>query len=174
MTINWKLGIGAAALLGSMTAGAMAQVSNGGAWPVITVLAKNFYPAASKDVALGGPNNIYGADVVLNAPPYTARPNVAAYNFVVPQRRAGKYRLDVEYAAQQSRPVAIYLNGKLIAKRALAATTGCWTPNCQQVKTQVDVTLRAGENYLVVRRSGVIPHIRKFVFLPYAGGPQQD
>jgi hypothetical protein len=175
LKLTWKHPAAPIALcLAGLAAGAAAQVSNQGSLPPITVLAKNFDPKGSLNVALGGPNNSYGADVLLNAPPYTARPNTATYNFMVPQRRAGKYRLDVEYAAQQSRPVAIYLNGKLVAKNALSATTGCWLPSCQQVKVQVDVMLRSGENTLVVKRQAVFPHLRKFIFLPYAGNPQQD
>lgn len=148
----------------AMTGAALAQVSNPKTnLPDITVLAKNFDAPNSLNVALGGPSNTYGADVLLNAPPYQDVPNRAYYRISVPRGRGGVYQLDVEYAAMVSRPVTITVNGKTLTNR-LAATTGCWQTTCQQIHPQGSVTLRPGINSMTVTRDSVFPHIRKFIF----------
>ncbi len=116
------------------------------------------------NVALGGPNNMYGADVLLNAPPYKNVPNRADFEFIV--NVAGIYLLQVEYAAKDSRPVQILLNGEIAIPNALAAPTGCWTINCQHLFNQGRVTLKEGLNVLRVERESYFPHLRKFVFIP--------
>ena len=147
------------------TAGAaLAQVTNPKtSLPDITVLAKDFNAPNSLNVALGGPSNAYGADVLLNAPPYQDVPNRAYYRISVPRGRGGTYQLDVEYAAMVSRPVTINVNGKNLPN-SLSATTGCWQPTCQAIHPQGSVTLKPGINSLTVTRDSVFPHIRKFIF----------
>lgn len=116
------------------------------------------------NVALGGPNNMYGADVLLNGPPYNDRENGADYEFNA--SAAGTYLLKVEYAAAHARPVRILLNGDLAIVDALGAPTGCWTTDCQRLLHQGRVVLREGLNLLRVERAGVFPHIRKFILEP--------
>lgn len=148
----------------SMASAAWAQVSGSGInMPDITVLAKDFNAPNSLNVALGGPSNAYGADVLLNAPPYQDVPNRAYYRISVPRGRGGTYQLDVEYAAMVSRPVTINVNGKNLPN-SLSATTGCWQPTCQAIHPQGSVTLKPGINSLTVTRDSVFPHIRKFIF----------
>src|SRR5262249_11337821 len=95
--------------------------------PVI-VLAKDFNPTKSKNVALGGPNKVYGADVLLNAPPYKNAKDSAEFDFNVPS--GGTYKLYAEYAVTRdlqgpSRPVQIVLNGLAVMSKALKDPTGC-------------------------------------------------
>lgn len=146
----------------SIAGAGLAQISNAPK-PTITVLAKDFDVANSQNVALGGPSNTYGADVLLNAPPYGDVPNRAYFRFIVPKGRGGAYQLDAEYAAMVSRPVYINLNGVPLRNK-LSATTGCWQVTCQQIVTQGSVTLKEGVNSMTVYRSSVFPHIRKFIF----------
>jgi hypothetical protein len=80
----------------------------------------------------------------------------------VPKGKGGQYNLYVEYAAATARPVYITVNNKTISNAANAAT-GCWDVTCQQLLIQGGVTLRSGVNTIVVRRTSVFPHIRKFV-----------
>ena len=131
--------------------------------PDVVVLAKDYIPAQSTNVALGGPNNIYGADVLLNAPPYQDVNNTATFRFVVPKGRGGRYNLFVEYAALSPRPTNIMVNSKFFPT-AMNAATGCWETTCQQLLIEGAVTLKPGVNSIVVRRTSVFPHIRKFVF----------
>lgn len=117
------------------------------------------------NVALGGPNNVYGADVLLNGYPYDRpAPNGATWEFRV--ARGGTYLLKAEYAAFESRPVRVLLNGNLVFSEALAATTGCWTTNCQRTLNQGRVQLRDGLNVLRAERSNVFPHIRGWILEP--------
>jgi hypothetical protein len=127
----------------------------------ITIPASEFLRPLN--VALGGPNNMYGADVLLNAPPYQDRPNRAEYEF---NAAGGTYLLKVEYAAEEVRPVNIYINGDVAIPNALAAPTGCWQPQCQLLLNQGRVTLSNGLNILMIKRAHYFPHIRKFVFVP--------
>lgn len=128
----------------------------------ITVPAADF--VRPLNVALGGPNNTYGADVLLNGPPYNDRPNRAEFEFNA--SAGGTYLLKVEYAAADARPVRILLNGEVVIAEALGSPTGCWTTDCQRVLNQGRLTLREGINVLRVERGSVFPHIRKFVFEP--------
>jgi hypothetical protein len=111
----------------------------------------------------GGLAKAYGADVLHNAPPYKQpRPNTAEFDFDVDV--GGKYRLEIEYAALESRPVEISINGSVVAGAGLALTTESWT--AQQWKEQGDVVLRPGKNTLRLYRPSVFPHIRTVRFTP--------
>lgn len=136
----------------------------------ITVLAKDFDRATSSNVALGGPNNMYGATVLLNAPPYDAVANVAFINFTVPRGGGGQYRIYAEYAAAQARPVTIKIGTKTITN-AMNTATGCWLESCQKMLPEGIVTLAAGANRIRISRSSVFPHIRKFVLVPINPAP---
>jgi hypothetical protein len=158
-----------AVVLGSVSGATFAQVSNPrGVRPNITVLASSYDKANSQNVALGGPSSSYGADVLLNAPPYQDVPDRAYFRFIVPKGKGGAYQLEAEYAAMVSRPVYINVNGQAMPNK-LAATTGCWQPSCQKMLPQGTVTLKEGINSMTVYRSSVFPHIRKFVFRAQQG-----
>jgi hypothetical protein len=132
----------------------------------IVVLATQY--VRGENVALASPSDgsaaIYGADVLLNAPPYHNRHNKAEFDFDVSKGKSGRYRLKVEYAAAGSRPVRLILDGRIIAGSALWATTGCWNPSCQRLLPQTEVNLTHGSHTLILERNGVFPHIRKIVF----------
>ncbi len=128
----------------------------------ISVAASDFMRPLN--VALGGPGNIYGADVLLNAPDYKNVPNSADFEFTA--NAEGVYLLKVEYAAAHERSVQILINGEVAIPNALGAPTGCWTPNCQRLLNQGRVTLREGLNVMRVQRNSFFPHLRKFVFEP--------
>lgn len=126
-------------------------------------------PASSfvrpRDVALGGPNNSYGVDVLLNAAPYGARPNAAEWEFS--SKGGGWYRLKFEYAAAAPRPCRVWINGEVVAQQAMAQPTGCWEQQCQTiVDPNLRIRLRDGINIMRVERDDVFPHIRRFWFEP--------
>jgi hypothetical protein len=62
--------------------------------------------------------------------------------------------------------VRVLINGEEVFSSALAAPTGCWTPDCQRTVNQGTVRLRDGMNVLRVERDSFFPHIRSFVFEP--------
>lgn len=127
-------------------------------------------PAASfvraENVAAGAKacgNGAYGAGVILNVPPCTSVRNAVQYEFKVDQ--PGRYRLDAEYAAGESRPVRVAVNGVQLRALGMRGTTGCWEESCQKWRLLARrVELRAGLNTLHIERDGYFPHIRAFRF----------
>lgn len=112
-------------------------------------------------VALGGPDGSLGKDVLLNGPPYGDRPNAAEWEIV--SKDGGLYRIKFEYAAAESRPCTLFINGELVGDRVMNQTTGCWEPQCQTViDDNTNVKLRPGKNNIRIERKHVFPHIRRF------------
>lgn len=139
-------------------------VMRAGPSETIVIAAASF--KTSSNVAPGaGRAASYGSDVVLNAPPYNARPNMVEYDFNA--AAAGKYSLSIEVAAAQARPVRVLLNGALVNGNALNVATGGWTPEFQKwVPVPAEISLRAGANTLRIERDNVFPHIRTLKFEP--------
>jgi Caspase domain len=105
----------------------------------------------------------WGTTTIYNAPPYTPRVNIAEYDFTA---TAGTYRLEVEFAAEESRPVEIYVNGVLVKADGLSDTTGGWSDVFQRWVSQGQVQLKAGRNTLKFKRESYFPHIRTFRLIP--------
>lgn len=103
-------------------------------------------------------------NVLANAAPCAVRPNAVEYDFDV--AAPGAYELQIEYAALESRPVQISLNGGLVAYDALAATTGGWSAEHQTWSVVGLTDLRLGQNTLRLESGGVFPHIRTISFRP--------
>jgi len=106
----------------------------------------------------------YGNVLMNGGPPYADRPNSAEFQFRVPV--SGAYQVWAEYAAASPRPVRVDVNGELLTRNGLSASTGCWDASCQQVLKQGEVKLNAGANTLRISRDGGFPHIKGFKFLP--------
>jgi hypothetical protein len=70
---------------------------------------------------------------------------------------AGRFQLAVRYAAQESRPMRVRLDGAVVADAALAATTGGWRPEHQQWHAVAVADLTAGAHTL--RLDAVGPHV---------------
>ena len=83
---------------------------------------------------------------------------------------AGTYQLELRYAAEESRPVRILLNGALVRGDAAGTVTGGWYPDKQKWEAQAVIALKAGKNVLRIERDGAIPHIDKFALIPAASG----
>ncbi|WP_148314226.1 hypothetical protein [Sorangium cellulosum] len=127
--------------------------------PLIEIDAFSF--TTSLNVEIGGLP--YGEDVIHNAPPYGPQPNMVEYQFStrftsVP---TASYKLEVMYAAAQSRPVQVSCNDTVVNANALAATTGGWFLANQKWGTVGTVSVRSGMNFLRISRNGVFPHIRR-------------
>lgn len=76
----------------------------------------------------------------------------------------GEYELKICYAADEIRPVSVYVNGNLITDRALAKSTNGWT----RIETSVvgSTLLNSGVNTLVISRETAIPHLQQITFTP--------
>ncbi len=95
-------------------------------------------------------------------------PTHAEWDISVPS--AGTYQLELRYAAEQSRPVKILLNGAAIRSDAAGSATGGWFPDNQRWEPQAVVALKAGKNVLRIERSDAIPHIDKIALIPVSSG----
>ena len=68
------------------------------------------------------------------------------------------------YAAGESRPVEVYLNGTLLSSGAAAAATGGWEVANRKCINEGRASLRSGENTLRLHRNGIFPHIGRLTF----------
>jgi hypothetical protein len=91
-------------------------------------------------------------------------PNSARYSVEVPE--AGLYRLELRYAAAESRPVKVVLNGVLLRDQAAKEATGSWLPDAQRWKGEALVRLEKGKADLELNRDGPFPHFDKIALVP--------
>ncbi len=100
------------------------------------------------------------------------RPNAVEFDFAISSPCS--CRLDIEYAAAASRPVEIYLDGRLVAANALGATTGGWHPGDQRWSRGITVLdVAAGRHALRIARGSVFPHIRSVELVRVGPGVSQ-
>lgn len=103
-------------------------------------------------------------DTVLHNKSGGTPPFEAEFDFNVPA--AGKYRLEVEYAAADPRPTEISINGKLVTSEGMGVITGGWDESSQKWMPQGEVGLIQGKNTLKIFRNDVLSAIRGFRFIP--------
>src|SRR5262249_28817588 len=85
---------------------------------------------------------VYGEKigVIYNAGPL---PNIAEYDVTL--AKAGTYQLELRFAAAESRPVDVEINGKVVKSGAAAAVTGTWYPDSQKWSAEGVFALAAGK-----------------------------
>jgi hypothetical protein len=91
-------------------------------------------------------------------------PNYAEYDIEVAQ--AGTYQLELKYAAGSSRPINLFLNGRLITDEAAAGVTGGFGDADSKWMVEGIVELRSGKNVLRLERPGGTPHFDKVGLVP--------
>ena len=84
-------------------------------------------------------------------------------NFTMPTE---KYKLLVKYAAEEARPVDIYLDGKIVLKEGLKSTTGNWCQSTAQWEEQATLDIHAGKHILKLVGRPHIPVIDAIKFSP--------
>ena len=87
----------------------------------------------------------------------------AEYDLEVPV--AGTYVMEIRYAAQDSRPVGIQVDGNTVADGVLGRVTGTWFPDTQTWVAEVQFELTAGKHVLRIDSPRVYPHIDKFLLV---------
>ena len=102
-----------------------------------------------------------GIGVILSYDPTHTR---AEYTVSVP--KAGEYDLELRYAALESRPVKVLVDGKPVLLQAAKQTTGGWNPEHQAWKPEGRVRLAEGKNTLAIEAHRLLPHIDKLAVLP--------
>ncbi|MGF1579848.1 MAG: DUF1549 domain-containing protein [Gemmataceae bacterium] len=91
-------------------------------------------------------------------------PNVAEYDVVT---KAGVFQLDIRYAAADSRPVKLSINGKLVKQNAAGNVTGSWYPDSQKWAVEGLYFLKAGKNVIRLECAGPFPHFDKLALARY-------
>lgn len=91
-------------------------------------------------------------------------PNYAEYDIEIPQ--PGTYQLELKYAAGSSRPIKLFLNGRLITDEAAAGVTGGFGDADSKWMVEGIVELRSGKNVLRLERPGGTPHFDKVGLVP--------
>ena len=107
---------------------------------------------------------VAGPGTLANAPPCGPASNAAEFDFSV--KVSGTYRLDINFAAAESRPVRVILNGKVVRDQALSETTGSWLNSNLRWSEIGQVSLKEGANTVRIERGAVFPHIHDLRFVP--------
>ena len=109
-----------------------------------------------------------GIGVLVNA---GQLPNFVEYDLDIATE--GNYSFEICYAAAESRPVRVSLDGK--SKGELAASvTGGWNPDAQKWEAGFLTPLKKGKLIVRIDREGPFPHIDKFALLPLPKGQSLD
>ncbi|MDX1933416.1 MAG: DUF1549 domain-containing protein [Capsulimonadales bacterium] len=108
--------------------------------------------------------------IITNGTPVTAE-----WDIDVPT--AGRYQFELRYAAEESRPVRLLINGKLVRENAAGGVTGSWMPEGQRWDPVGIFDFVAGKNTIRIERlDGPIPHFHRLLLVaprrtaPPAGG----
>jgi hypothetical protein len=81
--------------------------------------------------------------------------------------RNSHFRLDVRFAAQESRPMRVLLDGAVVTESALAETSGGWLPAQQQWHSAGELSLSAGAHVLRLEALGAnVPHLDALLLSP--------
>ena len=90
--------------------------------------------------------------------------NFAEWDFDVTS--VGRYVLELNYAAGASRPVKLFLNGRLLTDDAASAVTGGFGGSDSRWHAECALALRNGRNTIRLERPGGTPHIDKLALVP--------
>jgi hypothetical protein len=85
----------------------------------------------------------------------------AEYDVTVPA--AGLYQIETRYAAAESRPTQLSLNGQVVKQDALKEVTGSWNPDTQRWHIEGTYEFKAGANVIRLYRQPPLPHIDKLL-----------
>ncbi len=80
-------------------------------------------------------------------------------------QHAGRYAIEIRYAAEDRRPVRLLLDGVEVKPAILAETTGSWQPDGQNWFVGGLMNLSAGPHVLRFESKKVFPHIDKFALV---------
>ncbi len=93
----------------------------------------------------------------------TGNPGEQSMEFDITTATSGAYELWIRYAAQESRPVRISVNGKKVTENALTATTGGWKVDDLQWDFATEFALNPGRNVLRIDGPPHFPHLDQLI-----------
>src|SRR5262249_9084444 len=91
-------------------------------------------------------------------------PNFAEFDVAI--EKAGAYQLEMRYAAAESRPVQLSINGEQVKADAAGHITGSWNPDTQTWEIAGLFPLAAGMNTIRLERAQPFPHFDKLLIAP--------
>ncbi|GEM_PF-955112 len=91
-------------------------------------------------------------------------PNYAEWDFDIPADSC--YVLELNYAAGSSRPVKLFVNGKLLTENAAAGVTGGFAESDAKWMAECVLCLKKGKNIIRLERPGGTPHFDKLALVP--------
>ena len=80
-------------------------------------------------------------------------------------KKAGRYAVEIRYAAAESRPIGLLLDGQQVGTSILSAVTGSWYPDTQRWVSAVQLQLTPGKHTLRFDSPKVYPHIDKLAIV---------
>jgi cytochrome c553 len=102
--------------------------------------------------------------------------NTAKLPFVaewdIPVSEAGKYLLEIRYAAEEARPMKLIVNDIVVSDNIAGSVTGGWKPDAQRWEPQMIVALAAGVNRVRLERGGAAPHLHRLMLMPAPPGSE--
>jgi hypothetical protein len=104
-----------------------------------------------------------GIGVLVNQGP---TPNFVEYDVEIAS--TGLFQLDLRYAAAESRPCTLSIDGRPIHSGVAAGITGGWAPDAQSWSVEAVVPLTAGRHVLRLEQPHCFPHIDQIVLAPLA------
>ncbi len=87
------------------------------------------------------------------------RSNMIKYRISVAS--AGSYKLRILYSSNESRPLSVHVNDTVVTNDALRETTGGWNNENRCWSLPYVVSLKEGDNFIMLRRPSVFPHLVK-------------
>ncbi|MFP6764000.1 MAG: DUF1553 domain-containing protein, partial [Planctomycetaceae bacterium] len=106
----------------------------------------------------------YGQDIGIIGDRGDGRLTFAEYDIEPPA--AGRYLLQLRYAAAQARPGKISLNGTVVIEPAISQVTGDWYPKGQRWFSEGVLHLRQGRNTIRLESEPNLSHIDKLRLVP--------
>jgi hypothetical protein len=94
-------------------------------------------------------------------------PNFVEYDITLPE--AGTFQIDLRYAAADSRPCVMTLNGTVLRRDAAREVTGTWFPDSQKWFAEGVYRFAKGKNVLRLEHPQFFPHIDKLLLWPAEG-----
>jgi cytochrome c553 len=91
------------------------------------------------------------------------QPNFVEYDIEISE--PGNYSLELRYAAAESRPGRILVDGKVAVEKAITKTTGSWFPESQSWHAEEVLNLTQGRHVLRIESEPLMSHIDRWRLL---------
>lgn len=124
----------------------------------IVIEAENFVRGECTKLSDG-----YGAGIGVIAS-FGPKPSFAEYEFEIATPCV--YQIELRYAAADSRPTKLFVDGALLKPDAANQRTGSWNPDTQSWFAETWVTLGPGKHTLRLERREPFPHLDRLALVP--------